>query len=222
MGVLDQLEAQVDALPPAAVKHDMDPGFDAMATWIEHQRPVERAAIIAALPAWLSDHHRWHNRAVIEIALRLRSQQLLGAAIAEARSLGVPNSPAGADTPSWMTFQLNLLAVISRWPEDPGAEARAYLEHLRRDGLGGSTYSRRLLGIRAWFTECLLDTPGERGECLNGGMTLLRSWRDRRLLQSGLSLLHAYFAASAADVAMLRRLLTRDEFKIAFPDQGIS
>lgn len=220
--VLDQLDAQVALLPAAAVKDDMDPGFDTMARWIDGLSAHERAEVVAALPSWLVDDRSWHERAVSEIALRLRSTDLLDAAIAHARTLGVHTLVASHGYPPWLTYQLNLLSVISRWPGDPGAEAHGYLDHLRGLGLRDSSYSSRLLGIRAWFTECRLNSASARERCLDPAITALRSWGDPRLLRSGLSLLHAYFAASSNDVAALQRLLTPDEFAIAFPERDLS
>lgn len=221
-GVLDRLEAQVASLPAGAAKDDMDAGFDAMARWIEELSGHERAEVVAALPRWLVDNHPWHDRAVSEIALRLRSVVLLNAAIAHAWTVGVHPVASAHEYPPWLTYQLNLLSVLSRWPGKPGVEAHRYLEHLRKLGLHESTYGARLLGIRAWFTQCLLDTPSERERCLDPALTALRSWRDRRLRRSALALLHAYFAASSDDVAALKRLLTPDEFAMAFPERGLS
>lgn len=118
--VLDQLDAQVALLPVAAVKDDMDPGFDAMARWIDGLSAHERAEVVAALPSWLADDRSWHERAVSEIALRLRSTDLLDAAIAHARTVGVQTLVASHGYPPWLTYQLSLLSVISRWPGDRG------------------------------------------------------------------------------------------------------
>lgn len=221
-GVLDRLEAQVASLPAGAVKDDMDAGFDAMARWIEELSGPERAEVVATLPRWLVDNHSWHDRAVSEIALRLRSRVLLNAAIAHAWTVGVHPVASAHGYPPWLAYQLNLLSVISRWPENPGIEAHRYLEHLRKQGLHDSSHGARLLGIRAWFTQCLRDAPSARERCLDSALTALRSWQDRRLVRSALSLLHAYFAASSDDVAALQRLLTPDEFAIAFPERGLS
>ena len=221
-GVLDQLEAQVMYLPPASVKDDMEPGFDAMAAWIDGLSPARRLAVLEALPGWLDDDHPWHSRAVMELALRRRSEPLLSAAIAHARAVGVPAVEPAIGYPPALTYQLNLLSVISRWPGDPGHAAHGYLRSLRMTASDAATFPGRLLGIRAWFTECLLMTPTHRSGCIDEGLALLRSWRDPRLLHSGLSLLHAYFASDAADVAALRRLLTASEFAAAFPDLGLA
>jgi len=49
-------------------------------------------------------------------------------------------------------------------------------------------------------------------------MKLLRKWHDPRLSRSGLTLLHAYFAATKEGLADLRAVLTREEFEIACPE----
>lgn len=221
-GVLDELEAQVAALPAASVKDDMDPGFDAMAAWVDSVGPARRPAVLEALPRWLDDGHPWHSRAVMELALRLRSEALLSASIGHAQALGDPTIEPGAGYPPALTYQLNLLSVISRWPGDPGHAARGYLRSLRMAATDAATFPSRLLGIRAWFTECLLMAAPQRSGCIDQGLALVRSWRDPQLLRSGLSLLHAYFGADAAAVAALRRVLTAGEFAAAFPDRGIT
>ena len=79
-------------------------------------------------------------------------------------------------------------------------------------------FSRRLLGIRAWFTECAIDGPKGRRHCLTEGVETLRRWRDERLSRSALLLLHAYFASSVEGMADLRTVLTPEEFAVAFRD----
>ena len=92
---------------------------------------------------------------------------------------------------------------------------RTYLSDLRA-GVSAKSYSRRLLAIRAWFTECLLGEAGQRKECLSHGLAELRKWGDARLERSSLSLLHAYFGYRPEGIADLTVLLTDEEFAIAF------
>lgn len=216
MPMLEQLEAQLATLPAGSTKHDMEPGFEVMAKWIEALNGDGRAEALSELPAWLDGAHPWHSRAVMEIALRLHERQLLEAAVRDARRRGVHDLAGGEEYPPWLIFQLDLLSTISRWQGDTGTEVRAYLSELRA-GVSATGYSRRLLAIRAWFTECLLEVAGRRMPCLSEGMAELRKWRDARLLQSGLSLLHAYFASSAEGVAALKEVLTSEEFAMACP-----
>lgn len=68
----------------------------------------------------------------------------------------MPDLAAGQGYPPWLIYQLDLLSTISRWPGDPGGEALAYLRELRMEAMRTQIYPQRLLGIRAWFTECLL------------------------------------------------------------------
>jgi hypothetical protein len=217
MGVLDQLEATLATLPTGATKHDMEPGFEVMARWIEDLDTDHRAETLASLPVWLRENHTWHSRAAMELALRLQIPGLLIAAISEARRRGIPDSTARYGYPPWLIYQLDLLSTISRWQGDPGEEALAYLRDLRIEAMRTQSYPRRLLGIRAWFTECLLGRPEQRRLCLAKGMGVLRGWDDSRLLRSGLSLLHAYFATSAEGVTDLRQVLTPAEFSSAYP-----
>jgi len=49
-------------------------------------------------------------------------------------------------------------------------------------------------------------------------MEMVRKWQDPHLSRSGLTLLHAYFAATKGGLADLRAVLTREEFEIACPD----
>jgi hypothetical protein len=51
-------------------------------------------------------------------------------------------------------------------------------------------------------------------------MAELRKWRDPRLLRSGLSLLHAYFAPTTDGLADLKEVLTEEEYAMACPEKG--
>jgi hypothetical protein len=215
LSLLEQLEAQLTTLPPGATKHEMEAGYEVMAKWIQTLPTVDRAEILAALPAWLADAAPyWHPVAVMEVAVRLRDKQLLDSAIQKAQEVGIHDLAAPVEYPPWLSFDLHLLSAISRWQGDPGEKAREYLESVRAGATGAVSYSRRLLGIRAWFTKCLLDASN-RMTCLRDGLGVLRAWRDDRLLRSGLSLLHAYFALTPEGLADLRELLTPDELAIA-------
>jgi len=215
--MLEQLEAQFATLSAGSTKHDMEAGFEVMAQWIEALNGDRRAEVLSELPAWLGEAHPWHSRAVMEIALRLHERHLLEAAVREARRRGVHDLAGGEEYPPWLIFQLDLLSTVSRWQGDTDAEVRAYLSELRT-GVSATVYSRRLLAIRAWFTECLLEVAGRRKPCLSEGVAELRKWRDARLLRSGLSLLHAYFASTAEGVAALKEVLTSEEFAMACPE----
>ena len=217
---LEVLESQIRVLPPGSTKHDMEPGFEAMAKWLSQQPSDVRAAVVAALPTWLSEEsHPWHSRAALELALRLREESLLESAIRLARDRGVPDLTAKEkfEYPGWLIFALGLISVISRWEPDRDSAGRAYLRDLQAEARLASSYPMRLLGIRAWFTECLLE-PTQRAECLADGLNVLRGWRDPRLLRSGLTLLHAYFASSPDAVSDLRNLLTPEELAIAWSE----
>jgi hypothetical protein len=215
--MLEQLEAQLATLPAGSTKHDMEPGFEVMAQWIQALDGDRGAEVLSELLAWLEETHPWHSRAVMEIALRLRDWQLLEAAVREARRRGVHDLAGGDEYPPWLIFHLDLVSTISRWQGDAGPEVRGYLSHLRA-GVSATTYSRRLLAIRAWFTQCLLEVAGQRKQCLSEGLAELRKWRDARLLRSGLGLLHAYFASTADGVVDLKEVLTSEEFTIACPE----
>ena len=215
--MLEQMEALLANLPAGSTKHDMTTGFEVMARWIRALENDRRAQVLSELLAWLEDDHAWHARAVMEIALDLSNRQLLEAAVREARRRGVRDLASGEGYPPWLIFQLDLLSTISRWQAEPGPEVRAHLIDLRQ-GISATSYSRRLLAIRAWFTECLWEVAGRRTRCLSEGMAELRKWRDARLLRSGLSLLHAYFASTDRGVADLQQVLTSEEFAMACPD----
>lgn len=215
--MLEQLEAQLAALPADATKHDMEPGFEVMAEWIRALDNSHRVAVLSELPAWLQDTHSWHSRAAMEIALRLRYRPLLEAAVREAKKRGVHDLEGGEEYPPWLIYHLYLLSTISHWRGDPGSEVRAYLSDLRF-GVSATSYSRRLLAIRAWFTECQLGVTGPREQCLAEGLTALRKWRDARLMRSALSLLHVYFASNLEGVALLKEVLNDEEFAIACPE----
>jgi hypothetical protein len=221
MAMLEQLQAQLAALPPGTTKHDMESGFEVMAQWIQELSGARRTELLSELPTWLEEAHPWHSRAVMEIALRLGDQQLLAAAAREARRRGVHDLAERDEYQPWLIFHLDLLSTISRWHGDPGPEARAYLRELR-GGAAATSYSRRLLAIRAWFTECLLESAERRKQCLSQGLTELRKWHQPRLLRSGLSLLHVYFGSSAEGVANLKEVLTSDEWAMAFPELSAS
>ena len=216
--MLELLEAQLGAIPPGYIKHDMEPGFEVMVEWIVKLDHDRRAELMAELPAWLEEVHPWHKRAVLEIGLRLVDRSLLEAAISQARKEGVHDLIEADEYPPWLLFQLELLSAISRGPSDPGVVARAYLQDLRTGASGALSYSRRLLGIRAWFTACRLEPYHRRTGCLSRGLGVLRGWQDARLLRSGLSLLHAYFASTDEGVSELRKVLTSTEFAMACPE----
>ncbi len=214
---LQQLEARIATLPADATKHDMEAGFEVMAQWIQTLDRSRRAEVLSELPAWLRDADSWHSRAVMAIALKLRDRQLLEAAVREAKTLGVHDLAGGKEYPPWLIYHLYLLFTISHWQGDPGSVVREYMSGLR-SGVPATSYSRRLLAIRTWFTECLLEVTGPRKRCLTEGLTELRKWRDARLLRSGLSLLHGYFAPTPEGVILLREVLTREEFAMACPE----
>jgi hypothetical protein len=216
--MLKQLDSLVADLPASLTKHDLEPAYEVMATWVRELQAHDRAELLAELPIWLQEDHPWHSRAAVEMAVRLPSRELLQEAVREANRRGVVDLAAGLEYPPWLSYQLHLLSGISRCQGDPGEQAWSYLRELRAGALQASSYSRRLLGIRAWFTECLLEADDRRGQCLVEGMELLRKWHDPRLSRSGLTLLHAYFAAREEGLADLRAVLTREEFEIACPE----
>src|SRR6266550_9107992 len=216
--MLEQLDGQVANLPTGLTKHDMEPAYEVMAKWAQELQVHDRAELLAELPVWLQEDHPWHSRAAIEMAVRLPSRELLQDAVREANRQGVVDLAAGLEYPPWLSYQLHLLSGISRWHGDPGEQARSYLRELRAGALQASSYSRRLLGIRAWFTECRLEADDSRMQCLVEGMELLRKWHDPRLSRSGLTLLHAYFAATKGGLDELTAVLTREEFEIACPE----
>jgi hypothetical protein len=214
--ILEQLEAQLATLPTGSTKHGMEPGYDVMAHWIKHLSDDRRAEVLSALPTWLQDEtHSWHYQGAMELALLLNDGTLLDAAVREARRRGIHDLGDFEEYPPWLIFDLLLLSTISRWPGDPGTHSRAYLQDLRAGAQKASSYPRQLLGIRAWFTECLLE-PTTNKMCLTQALNVLRQWRNARLLRSGLSLLHAYFASTPEGVSDLREVLTAEEFAVAF------
>lgn len=220
--ILKRLEEQLAALPQDALKHSMESGDVEMAEWARGLSAADRNELSAELPTWFEEEaHPWHSRAAMELALRLDDLSLLEAAIRQARNRGVHDLGAVLEYPPWLIYNLYLLSTISRWPGDPGNVARVYLGDLKAGAQEASSFSRRLLGIRAWFTECLLQ-PLKRKECLLDGLQVLRSWRDARLLRSGLTLLHAYFAATPEGLSMLRDVLTHEEFAIACPELAVT
>ena len=215
--MLDELEAQLATLPAGATKHDMEPGFEVMAQWIQSLDRNRRAAVLSQLPLWLQESRGWHSSAAMEMAIRVPDESLLTAAVHEARRRGIVDFDwaPGQRYPDWLTFHLDLLSTISRWSGDLGEEVRAYLTDLRA-GVSGTSHSRRLLGIRSWLTECAIDEVDQR-PCLEAAMSQLRAWKDARLLRSGLTLLHAYFGLTAAGIALLKDVLTTEELATAFP-----
>jgi hypothetical protein len=98
--LLDQLEAQLARLPAGATKHDMEPGFEVMAEWIQGLADERRAAVVSALVDWLHDDRPWHSPAAMEIALRLHDRQILVAAVREAQKRGVHDLAEGKEYPS--------------------------------------------------------------------------------------------------------------------------
>ena len=216
--ILDELERQLDKLPSGSLKHDMEPGFDAMAEWIQKLDAERLVVLEKELPAWLNETGTWHARAVMEIALRVGDDELLQAAVKKARTDGVQDLPEVDEYPAWLLYQLNLLSVISRWPIALGTDALAYLDGLRTQAPTAASYSRRLLASRAWLTECSLLPPAGRRRCLQDAMEVLRGWQNGRLLRSALTLLHAYFGSTEQGVVELRQVLTSHEFDLAFPE----
>jgi hypothetical protein len=215
--MLEELEAQLATLPADATKHDMEPGFEVMARWIQSLDRKRRAAVLSQLPLWLQESHGWHSHAAMEMAIRVGDESLLTAAVHEAgrrRVVDFDLAP-GEQYPDWLRFHLYLLSTISRWSGDLGEEVRAYLSDLRA-GVSGTSYSRRLLAIRSWLTQCAIYEVDQR-PCLKAALSQLRDWRDARLMRSGLTLLHAYFGLTTAGIALLKDVLTAEEFAAAFP-----
>jgi hypothetical protein len=212
---LDDLEQRLKLLPPDFVKHDMQPGFEAMADWIRTLGQEDRQAVIQALPEWFTDRHRWHSRAALEIALLLDEPFLLEQAVAAADRLGVSDITAPFEYPDWLAFQLNLIRVLADWRGPLPTLGTRYLEQLREQAFEASSYSRRLLSIRAWISVC--HRQGSL-ECLKGPIELVRRWRDERLRKSALTLIHAYYCRNSADTGSLKAILTPEEWAIACPD----
>ena len=216
--MLEELEAQLAKLPADSIKHDMEPGFEVMARWIQSLDRNRRAAVLSQLPLWLQESRGWHSRAAMEMAIRVGDESLVMAAIAEARRRGVVDFDLapGEQYPDWLTFHMYLLSAISRWPGALSEEVRAYLSGLRA-GVSATSHSRRLLAIRSWLTQCAID-EADRRLCLEAALSQLRDWRDARLMKSGLTLLHAYFGLTTVGVALLKDVLTTQEFAAAFPE----
>jgi len=153
--MLEELEAQLATLPAGAIKHDMEPGFEVMAQWIQSLDRNRRAKVLSQLPLWLQESQGWHSRAALEMAIRVGDESLLTAAVHEARRRGIVDLDlaSGEQYPDWLMFHLHLLSTISRWSGDCGEEVRAYLSDLHA-GVSATSHSRRLLAIRSWLTEC--------------------------------------------------------------------
>lgn len=217
---LDELEGQLRKLPPGLTKHDMEAGFDAMALWIRTLRPDRQSQVLNALPVWLRDRsHPWHSRAALEMAVRLRDNHLLDAAVDEAVGQGIHDEiDLSGQYPPWLEFDLGVISAISRWTGDTGIKSKRFLRVLRSTAETSTTYPRRLLAIRAWLTECLLERDS-RDDCLVNAMSELREWRDGRLLRSAVTLLHAYFASEEQAVSKIREIVTREEFALGWPEQ---
>lgn len=212
---LEQLEQRLSSLPPDSIKHDMQPAFEAMADWIRTLGQIDGEAVIEALPDWFADHHPWHSRAALEIALLLNEPSLLERAITAADTFGVRDIPAPFQYPDWLDFQLNLIRVLAEWRGPLPRRGGKYLERLRDQAQEATSYSRRLLSIRAWITVCHLQ---DSLECLKGAIELFRGWRDDRLRKSALTLIHAYYCRNGEDTSSLRTILTPEERAIACPD----
>ncbi len=53
MSMLEQLDAVLANMPEGSTKHDMEPGFEAMAQWIQSLDSDRRAEVLSELPDWL-------------------------------------------------------------------------------------------------------------------------------------------------------------------------
>lgn len=212
---LAELEGQLRTIPPQFVKHDLQPGFEAMTRWIQKLDPTHRRQIIQALPRWFSNGDEWRNRAALEITLLLHEPSLLEVAIHEARRKGIEDIAAPFQYPPWLEFQLNLIRVLAEWGSNLPASAKGYLIDLRNQASHASSYSRRLLSSRAWVTLCYKDKDFK---CLGDAMRTVREWRDERLLRSALTLNHAYFCGSTEAGTYLSRIFTTEELKTVCPD----
>jgi hypothetical protein len=214
---LDELEGQLSKLPPRLTKHDMEPAYEAMAEWLGKLPSHSQVRILKALRSWLVDRsHPWHSQAALEMAVRLSDVALLHAAIDEASREGIHEIDRDGPYPPWLAFDLLVIAAISRWKGDPGAEAKNHLSRLRTAAQTATTYPSRLLASRAWLTQCLLN-QSSRDKCVAGAMGVVRSWRDERLLRSALSLLHAYFWSDPDMVSKLSNMLTPEELAYMWP-----
>jgi len=214
--VLQEVEGQLASVPPDSVKHDLQPAFEAMANWIRTLDQGRRLAVTHALPQWFSEHHPWHSRAALEIALLLRDRDLIEQAVKEAERQGIQDIPAPVQYPDWLAFQLDLIRVLAEWGASVPDAGVQYLRTVSDDASRAASYSRRLLAIRAWLTLC--RNQREAG-CLKEAVVTLRGWQDDRLQRSGLSLIHAYYCGrdDDDDGSSLKTILTREELAIACP-----
>ena len=210
--LLTELQHQLDALPEGELKHDLEPGFEAMAAWVSELDPLTLASLLDALPSWLDDATPWwHRSAVLELAWRLGEPGPLKAALARPEA----NEPRAFDGdgpyPAWLDYRLGLLSAISHWTAPPPPDAVAFLRDQRSRLSLSDAYSVRMLGTRAWLTETLFQPTAERHESLTSVVELLRSWKDARLWRSSLGLLHVYFASDEPGRAQVDAVLTSEE-----------
>jgi hypothetical protein len=216
MHVLAEVETRIKGAAADSLRHDPDSLYDELAAWVRGLDAASRAALTAQLPEWLgADQPSWRSSAVMELALRLDDEGLLRAAVHMARDHALQDWDALDEYPAWLMYHLELLFVIARWPVNPGDVARAYLEDLREEGVSAASYSRRLLGAKASVVACFLQPAQEQEACLEEILGTLRGWRDRRLTRSVLAMLHARCSREPTGTALLKTMLTDDEYALA-------
>ena len=209
--LLRELEACVGSLPEAVQHHDPAAADDAMSDWIRAQEGPRQRAVLTALPTLLRDHvHPWHDHAALEIAVRLRENSLLDAAVAEAERLGPADERSSSPTHE-LLFQLHVVGSIYALPTGAG---RRYLEALRSGSADARGDARRELCIRAWVTLCVLEQHGSE-RCLTEAIVQLRAWDSDRVRRSAMGLIGAYFRGDEAMKDVLRPLLSPIEAKEA-------
>jgi len=166
---------------------DQDPDDDAKAIAAEMRSMGDdrRNAILRALPRWLADQSLARQSIALELAVELKDEDLMRAAVEEADRRGIYDEPYTDRSPAWLTYHLMLFPRITRFPTPEGMR---YLENCAGEIAAARSPARRELAARA----CLLlalSRSIDAQEAVRSCLRTIRSWGDKVVMASALALL---------------------------------
>jgi len=206
--LLRELERSMEAVPEDGYKYDPRPATEAMANWIRAQDPSRRRAIVHALRRWLPERDSWHADAALDLAVELRSVDLIDAAVEEARR---PQSLEAIVEERYL-YVLPLIGALSRLPTPLGV---AWLRELKAGASTAMDSRVREVTARASIALCFMAEASTLNTCVTEALSLIRSWGDPQVARSALALI-GVLAHERGAIDQLAPLLTEDEARVAF------
>ncbi len=179
-----------------------DPHSDAeaLAAYILSLLPADQAAVIEALPRWLMSGDPAREVIAVNLAVLLRNERLMRAAIREARNI---TSSVHETLPWPPPLPFVVIAAVGRYPVDEGLAYLRELCSLGPAGRGHDEMSRRACVVLA------LTTGDHRA--IERMLTELRSAGDGTITRSVLTQLAGYSMSDPVVWDLLTRILTPSE-----------